>query len=73
MGDPRRTAAPKLGTSRVGKVAGIIVVVLAIAAIIAFTLSLGMWDGPRSSLIVLRDNAPQNRFDHSPNREEHWR
>jgi hypothetical protein len=67
MGDPRGTAAPKLGTSRVGKVAGFIVAVLAIAAIFAFALSLGMWDGTRLSLITLTDNAPLSRFEHSPN------
>ena len=37
----REIAAPKLETSRAEKVAGAIVVALAVAAIIAFTLSLG--------------------------------
>lgn len=70
MKDLREISAPKLGTSRTGKIVGAIVVVLAIAAIVAFTLSLGMWDGPRSSLIALTDNAPQGHFEQSPNKEE---
>ena len=41
MGDPRGTRASELETNRAEKVAGAIVAALAVAAIIAFTLSLG--------------------------------
>lgn len=42
MEDPRENDAPEFWTSTTEKVAGVIVVALAVAAIISFTLSLGM-------------------------------
>jgi hypothetical protein len=41
MKSQRKIAAPKLQISRAEKVAGAIVVALAVASIVAFTLSLG--------------------------------
>jgi hypothetical protein len=57
-GDLRATAAPELETNNTPKIMGAVLVVVAVGALSAYTLSSGMWNSPSPRQIASIEPAP---------------